>query len=45
MLLSRCCDKPVEHEWVGILLIREALICTGCNKEISYKDTVWVKTS
>lgn len=45
MLLSRCCNKPVEQVWVGLFLNREALICTGCNHEITYKDTVWVKTT
>lgn len=45
MLLSRCCNKPVNVEWVGIFLNREALICSGCDSEITYKETVWVKTS
>lgn len=44
MLLSRCCDSPVEKEW-NLLMTRERHTCKECGKELSYKDLVWVKTS
>jgi hypothetical protein len=44
MLISRCCNTPVQKEWVGLLLTKEALICSGCGKEVEYSDCVMVKT-
>lgn len=43
MLLSRCCDAPVDKSW-NLLMTKEHHECTKCGRELGYNDMVWVKT-